>query len=135
MNNSSLDIFKNWRTYMFGALSWLLPFFAAFAFFDSSGNLTVTLPLFKSIMVVIGGTVGVVLLALFLRRSPFGIVPGLILGLIWLAMNLGLDLMFLLPMSKQLLPDYFADIGLRYLLLPVIAIGVGYAAGPRNVPS
>jgi hypothetical protein len=128
MGGASLDIFKSWRVLVFGAASWLLPFALAFAFFDSSGNLLVSQPLFKSSMVVAGGSIGVILLVLTMKNQRSALVPGLLLGLFWLAINLVLDVAFLLPMSGQSFAEYFSDTGLRYTLLPVMAAALGYMA-------
>lgn len=124
-----MSIITDWRLWLFGILSWLIPFLAAFAFFDASGTLTIPQPLFKSLMVVTGSAAGVVLLVLAFRRVRATVWSGAAIGLFWLALNLGLDVLVLVPMSGSSLPDYFADIGLRYLVLPMVAAGMGAVAG------
>jgi hypothetical protein len=119
------SIFRAPSVALFGLLSWAIPFVAAFAFFGPGGKLMVPQPLFKSAMVVIGGTVGVALLVLVFRRIAPTRANGLIVGLYWLVINLVLDFLVLLPMSGMGAGDYLMDIGLRYLLLPVIAVGMG----------
>ncbi len=37
-----------------------------------------------------------------------------------------LDLAVLLPMSGMAIVPYFTDIGLRYLIIPIITVGMGY---------
>lgn len=119
------------RTTSLGVVSWLIPFFASVPFFDRTGQLLVSQPLFKSVMVVVGGLAGVVLLAVAFRRIVATPVNGLLLGLYWLAINLLLDLAVLVVLFKMPLLLYFYDIGLRYLLLPIIACGMGIVAkGP-----
>ena len=49
---------------MLGLLSWVLPFVLSSLFFDQAGQLTIARPLFKSLMVVTGGGIGVALLVL-----------------------------------------------------------------------
>ncbi|MBL9046058.1 MAG: hypothetical protein JNK34_01925 [Tabrizicola sp.] len=121
----------HWKVWLFGILSWLVPFVAAFAFYDASGTLTIAQPLFKSLMVVIGGAVGVGLLVLAFRQTGASVAAGLTIGLLWLAINLALDFLVLVPMSGMTATDYLLDIGLRYLLLPIIALGMGAVAeGP-----
>ena len=122
----------NWKVWLFGVLSWLIPFLAAFAFFDAGGALTIPQPLFKSLMVVIGGAVGVGLLVLAFRQIKPSPMSGLLVGFLWLALNLVLDFAILVPMSGSNVPDYLADIGLRYLLLPIIAIAMGAVAQRRG---
>ncbi|MCG2713132.1 MAG: hypothetical protein L6416_12530, partial [Candidatus Omnitrophica bacterium] len=51
---------------------------------------------------------------------------GLIIGLIWLAINLILDFIILIPMAKMNIGTYFAQVGLRYLTIPIFSITVGY---------
>jgi uncharacterized membrane protein YpjA len=45
------------------------------------------------------------------------------LGLLWLVVNLVLDFVILLPMSHMSLSDYIAQIGLRYLMIPIFSTG------------
>lgn len=128
MPNPTSAMWLNWKLWLFGILSWLVPFLAAFAFFDPNGGLVIAQPLFKSIMVVVGGAVGCVLLVRAFRHISPTWQAGLALGLFWLALNWALDIALLLPMSGQSLPDYAADIGLRYLVLPMIATAMGAVA-------
>ena len=123
-----MSYFGNWRIWLYGLLSWAVPFVAAFAFFDATGQLAIPEPLFKSLMVVIGGAVGAVLLVLAFRRTQASIRSGLAIGTLWLAINLALDLVVLVPMSGTSVPDYLSDIGLRYLMIPIMAVAMGAVA-------
>ena len=76
-------------------------------------------------MVVVGGLVGVVLLVAAFRRIVASPASGLALGLYWLAISLLLDLVVLVVFFKMPLVLYLHDIGLRYLLIPIIAWGMG----------
>jgi hypothetical protein len=120
------------RTGLLGLASWIIPFVAAFAFFDSSGQLQIAQPLFKSLMVVIAGGAGAYLLVVAFRKLPATLMSGLGLGLFWMALNLGLDIAVLLPMSGQPISAWFQDIGLRYLLIPVMAMAIGAAADGKS---
>lgn len=117
--------FGSWRVWVFGLLTWAIPFVAAFAFFDQTGTLAIAEPLFKSLMVVIGGAVGATLLVFVFRHTPPSLGSGIVIGLLWLAINLALDLAVLVPMSGTSITDYAADIGLRYLMIPIMAIAMG----------
>ena len=116
------------RATILGLLSWVAPFAASFTFVDRSGHFLIPQPLFKSIMVVVFGGVGTGLLVLTFR----GIKPtwrsGLALGCYWLVINLVLDLVVLVPLMGVSVRDYVYDIGLRYLLIPIIATAMGAAA-------
>ncbi|WP_243668479.1 hypothetical protein [Methanoculleus chikugoensis] len=47
----------------------------------------------------------------------------------WLLINWALDAVILLPLSGGMdAGTYMAQIGLRYLSIPIIAVGIGYAA-------
>jgi hypothetical protein len=116
------------RTTLLGFMTWLVPFLASVPFFDRAGQLLISQPLFKSIMVVVGGLVGVALLAVAFRRIAASPASGLALGLYWLAINLVLDLIVLVALLKMPLVLYLYDIGLRYLLIPIIAVGMGAVA-------
>jgi len=54
---------------------------------------------------------------------------GALLGAVWLLINWALGAAFLLPLSGMDAGTYMAEIGLRYLTIPIIAVGIGYAAG------
>lgn len=85
-------------------------------------------PLFKSIMVVVFGGVGGVLLVAAFRRVTPSLRSGLVLGMYWLAINVVLDLVLLVRFTDMSLAGYFEDIGLRYLLIPAIAAAMGAVA-------
>jgi hypothetical protein len=115
------------RTVGLGVASWAIPMAAAFAFFDRTGALAVPQPLFKSAMVVIGSTSGSLLL---LRALDGGATAagGAALGALWMVLNWALDVAVLLPMNGQTPAEYAADIGLRYLTMPLLGWLVGVAA-------
>ncbi|MBI4723630.1 MAG: hypothetical protein HY765_00985 [Rhodomicrobium sp.] len=113
------------RTSILGLLSWLIPFVAASLFFDRTGQLVILQPLFKSLMVVIGGGLGAALLVLAFRRVPASWQTGLALGCYWLFLNLALDLLVLVAIIGMPVITYFYDIGLRYLLIPILSTAMG----------
>lgn len=123
-----MSLIANWKVWGFGLLSWLIPFVASLAFFDSSGTVVIAQPLFKSLMVVIGGGVGAALLVFVFRRIPATFKSGLVIGSLWLAINLLLDLAVLVPLSGSGVAGYFQDIGLRYLMIPIMAVAMGVVA-------
>lgn len=53
---------------------------------------------------------------------------GIFVGIIWFIINLAFDLLMFMPESPMHMSveDYFADIGLTYLIIPTVTIGVGY---------
>jgi hypothetical protein len=74
------------------------------------------------------------LLTLAFRRIAPSWRAGLMLGGFWLAINLALDLAVLVPFTKMPLALYFSDIGLRYLLIPIIATAMGIVASRTEKP-
>lgn len=114
------------RTVGLGVASWAVPMAAAFAFFDRSGALAVPQPLFKSAMVVIGSTSGGLLLLRALDGSATA-ARGAAVGALWMVLNWALDVAVLLPMNGQTVPEYAADIGLRYLTMPLLGWLMGAA--------
>ena len=119
--------------FLFGLVTWIIPFVTSFFFFSmETQQLTVNEFFFKSIMIVEGGLVGVFLLVHYFRKIRERFVrEGLIVGLCWFLINIVLDVVVLLPMSQMDFGTYFQQIGMRYLLIPIISSGMGYVAG-RN---
>jgi hypothetical protein len=119
------------RTTSLGLATWVIPFAISFLLVEPGGRLLVPEPLFKSLMVVLSGGVGSALLVVVFR----GIVPtlanGLLVGSLWLAINLALDLLIPVPMMRTSVADYFASIELRYVLIPIVAICMALTARPR----
>ncbi len=119
---------KYLKNLLFGFLSWLIPFVASIFFYGREGTLTIDVFLFKSIMIVVGSISAAILLVMYFKRvSTDYLKEGIIIGLTWFAINIVLDLLVLLPMSGMTMPDYFTQIGIRYIVIPVMTISVGAA--------
>ena len=114
---------------LFGLILWAVPFFSGFPFVDASGNFIVDEIFFKTIMILVGGFTGVILAVAYFKniRTEY-VKEGILLGTTWLVISLGLDLVMMgvgfFPMT---ITEYFAEIGLRYLIMPMYTIGMGYA--------
>lgn len=118
------------KAILLGLLVWLVPFGVAFAAFPLKESRR---SLFESIMPV---TLSIVViacaLAYFRRVSRPSWKEGACLGCLWFAISVGIDLPLMLsPPINYTLGEYVADIGLTYLMIPVITIGVALAAA-RN---
>jgi len=113
----------------FGFLTWLLPFFASFFFYDpATARMTIDNDFFKSIMVVFSCLVGTVLLVKYFDCIKKNYVKeGMVVGVVWAVMNWALDFVVLVPMMKVDTTAYFMSIGIRYLVVPIIAVGMGMA--------
>ncbi|WP_321429607.1 hypothetical protein [uncultured Methanolobus sp.] len=120
---------KYLKMVFYGLILWLVPFIVSFAFVDMEGNFTIDETFFKSLMVVTGALVGVVLAVRYFRDVETNYVnEGIVLGVTWLVINLVLDLLMVYGGFFQMgVMEYFTGIGLRYLAMPVYTIGMGYA--------
>ncbi len=114
---------------LFGFLTWLIPFLFAFLFYSKEGTLLIDIFLFKSIMLIVGSVVGAFLLVSYFKKLKKNqLKEGIIIGIVWFAMDILLDLIILVPMSKMGIGAYFAQIGIRYLTIPIMSIAIGYVA-------
>lgn len=112
---------------MFGFVSWLVPFVSAFLFYSQEGQLLVNVSFFKSIMAVVGSATGTVLLVMYFGKVKENYLnEGILAGLVFLAMNILLDFLILVPMSKMQISDYFLQIGLMYLVILIMGASMGY---------
>ena len=110
-----------------GFLTWLIPFIVSFLFYTPNGTPLKDITFFKSIMTVLGCLVGVLLLIQsFTKIKTNYLKESIRIGLIWFLMNIVLDLIFLLPLGKLTIMDYIIQIGIRYINIPIISIGMGY---------
>lgn len=118
---------KYFKILLYGFFTWLIPFVSSF-FFYMTGELSVDIYLFKSIMIIIGGfAAAIFIIVYFSEVSKDFVKESIILGVSWLVINLTLDLLILIPISKMTVSDYFIQIGIRYLIIPVMCITVGLA--------
>lgn len=73
---------------------------------------------------------GVALVRVFRQRPAFRPRAGRRPPLAW--HNVVLDLLILVPMTNMGLGDYAGEIALRYLVIPIMAVAIGAAAGPSG---
>lgn len=110
----------------FGFLTWLIPFIVSFAVFPLRASQRA---FFETIMAVAVTAVAVFFSVLYLRRAsaPF-LREGVLIGCAWFIINLLIDLpLFMLDSPMQMaFADYMMDIGLTYLIYPVVSVGCGY---------
>jgi hypothetical protein len=123
------ELMKHAKTALFyGALIWFVTFAASFVIYPLKTN-SYAAPLFESVIAVTLAALTVLFaLKYFKRIEQDYLNEGILIGVLWLAMNVIIDLpLFLLdsPM-KMTIERYFMDIGVTYLMIPVITIGFGY---------
>ncbi len=123
---------KYLKIFLFGFLIWLIPFVVSIIIFPIHQS---NRPLFESIMPVTVTLCVVVSAILYFKKITTDFVrEGIVIGVAWLIINLAIDLpLFLLesPM-KMSLPDYVADIGLTYLIIPTITVGMGWVVEQKQ---
>ena len=115
------------RAILLGLIVWLIPFVVAFAAFSLKESWR---SLFESIMALTVALVVVSCARFYFRRSEARrFQEGLALGLVWLAISVAIDLPLMLsPPINYTLAEYGADIGLTYLMIPVITVGMAAAS-------
>jgi hypothetical protein len=117
---------------LFGFLTWLVPFAVSFVAFPFK---TSQRPLFESIMAVAVTATAVLFSVLYFRKVKMGFVQeGVLVGIAWFAINIIIDLpLFMLegPMKRSF-ADYMMDIGLTYLIYPIVSLGFGYLLEKRG---
>ena len=111
----------------YGVLVWAIPFAVAFVIFPLRQSAR---PLFESIMpvAVAGAAAGFALRYFRAVRTAFA-REGARLGLVWLLISIAIDapLMLLGGPMQMTVGQYVADIGITYLLIPVITVAIGVA--------
>ncbi|MDH3498300.1 MAG: hypothetical protein OER21_16205 [Gemmatimonadota bacterium] len=113
------------RAALYGLVVWLVPFVVAFAIFPLRESAR---PLFESIMPVAIAAGTVTLGVMYFRRVRVGLVrEGLLLGGLWFAISVLIDapLMLLGGPMQMSASQYVADIGVTYVMIPVITLGLG----------
>lgn len=113
-----------------GFFVWLTPFVISFFVFPTK---TIFPPFFETVMAVTVVATGMGFTILGFRGVTTGFVKeGLWLGLCFLGVSLLIDLSLFSagPMAMSF-GDYMLDIGLTYLIYPIISIGVGYMLATR----
>ena len=124
-----MKLSKTQMLLLFGFLTWLVPFVASFFFFGpASARMTIDNDLFKSIMAVLSALVGTLLLVKYFDSVKKDYMKeGLIVGVVWAVMNWVMDFVVLAPVMKMDTTAYFMSIGLRYLMVPIISVGMAMA--------
>ena len=115
------------RALAYGFLVWLLTLLASMAIFPLKRSWPV---LFDSIMPIALALFAVMFANRYFQHcaaSPLR--EGFALGAIWLVMNWLLDWpLFSFGPMRMSMVNYMADIGLTYLMLPIITVGIGFQA-------
>ncbi len=120
------------KALLYGFLVWLIPFIVAILLSSVRKH---NRPLFESLMPVVITISAVPFLILYFSKlQAHFLKEAVLLGIIWLAISLILDLLLFMegPM-KMSFTDYMMDIGLTYLMIPTISIGFGCLLEKRRI--
>lgn len=112
---------KAWaRAILFGLLSWFVPFVVSFLLFPLK---KANAPLFSTVMyLVVLVTAGYLLVAYF-RNRPLVLREAVLVGGLWLAINLIFDFpLFAFGPMKMTPLAYYSEIGIVYLTFPVFGL-------------
>ena len=121
------------RVLWFWILTWLVPFLVSMPFYGKGGIPMVDVFLIKTIMIIVWASVGWFLLIKYFSKVEKNFLrESLFLGLIWLGINRGLDFIILIPMSGINIQDYMIQTGLRYFMILIFSLTIGYALEKRN---
>jgi len=115
------------RALILGVLVWFVPFLVAFLIFPLRES---SRPLFESIMPVALAAIVVVLAGWYFGRgTQASLREGLLLGVLWLGISVVIDapLMLLGGPMQMTIGEYLDDIGVTYLMIPVITSGMAAA--------
>ncbi len=126
---------KSLRVLLFGFLIWLIAFLVSVLIFPLRASAR---PLFESLMPVVIALATVLFAIPYLRNETDMLLQaGIRIGLSWLAINLIIDLVLFLPESpmQMSLGDYMMDIGITYLIIPVVTIGMGFLLERKSLAS
>lgn len=107
------------RAVWLGLLSWFIPFVIGFAAFPLKKS---NAPLFSTLMYLAVLLTAGVLLNRYFRNRPVVVREALLVGALWLVMNLVFDYpMFAFGPMKMTALGYYSEIGLVYLTFPAFA--------------
>lgn len=115
---------------LFGFLLWLTVFAASFIIFPFKDS---NPPLFETLISIILSAATVLYGYIYFKNDVITLKNCITTGIIWAAVNILIDLpLFSYGPMKKPLPDYFTDIGMTYLMIPVILSAFALRRGEIN---
>jgi hypothetical protein len=125
---------KNLRIFFYGFLVWLIPFLVSWPLYSPKGEPLYDLQVIKSFLIVVGSLVGALLAIRYFRDTEKDFAKeGAILGFSWLVINSVLDIIVLVYLLKGMdLSAWAGQIGIRYLVMPIMTIAMGVAMEMRG---
>jgi len=118
------------KALLYGLCVWAIPFIVAMFIYPLRVS---DRPLFESIMPVTLTISAVIFAVLYFNHVELNFFrEGIKLGVLWFFLCVAIDLLMFMwgPMEMTFI-DYMKDIGLTYLLIPAVTIGMGYMEDKR----
>jgi len=116
------------KALLFGFLVWLVPFIAGFLAWPVHGQ-----PVFETILAIAVTGSGLVFATIYFRSiERITRFEGVRLGALWFAISLLIDLLMFMPAASPMhmsFTAYMLDIGLTYLIYPMITITITFLPG------
>jgi hypothetical protein len=114
------------RTVLLGIANWGVVFGAAVALSPIKEDRRL---LFESLMPVVLAASTTVLAMVYYRGRPEATFrEGILLGFVWAAISVGIDLPLVLPAPMSMpIGEYLADVAATYLIMPIITAGLAAA--------
>jgi len=112
----------------FGLVMWLIPFIVSLIIYPLKISFNT---LFESIMPVVITLTVVLLSAAYIKGVNANFLKeGIIIGGSWFLISILIDLILFMPSSPMQMSftNYMMDIGLTYLIIPSVTVGMGYMA-------
>jgi hypothetical protein len=119
----------------FGVLLWASVFISSFIIFPLKLS---NPPFFETLISIILCLFTVIASIIYFKDFVPGLKKGVSTGIIWMILNIVIDLpLFSFGPMKKPLTDYFTDIGLTYLIIPIITTGMALVLknAPKNFNS
>lgn len=114
-----------------GFLLWVIPFVISMVIFPIKSS---DVQLFDSILAVVTVLfVTIFGIVYFMRMDTGYLREGVVIGILWLGISIVIDLLMFSqgPMAMPFL-EYIKDIGLGYLVYPIVTTGLGYLMEKRK---
>jgi hypothetical protein len=122
------------KAFGFGLLTWIIPFIVAIPLMSPNGDYLIPETFFKTIMILVSAVTGVFLAVKYFKNVKDDYVKeAMMLSVLWLAINWGLDLMMVFTgLFKMSVWQYFTDIGFRYFNIPIFLLGMTWLLDTKN---
>lgn len=114
------------KTILYGVLLWAVVFVSSFFIFPLK---TINPPFFETLITISLCLFTIIVSVLYFSKTELSTNNSIKAGIIWMIVNIVIDLpLFSYGPMKKPFADYMTDIGLTYLIIPIITIGIALAA-------